>query len=335
VPELPEVEQVRRTLVAALLGATVNAVQLLRLDMVADANGVAFDRRRRRLKHALLNGSTITGLRRHGKQLALLGDRGPVLVIQLGMSGQFTFHAHGQRLARRDHVHCVWTIQRTEPAADCRFAVASKGRLVFRDPRRFGVLTTLDSPEALRNRWDALGPDALTMSADQLGARLFGSSRPIKAALLDQATLAGVGNIYADESLFLAGIDPRTPCGTLTPLAVDRLAAAIRLTLAQAIDGGGSTVRDYLNANGEPGRYAERLLAYGRGGKPCRRCGTVLVSLQVAQRTTVMCPTCQRDGTGSSDEEKNQFSSSTELGAAGLWINPEILHKALQDNSLH
>lgn len=319
-----------------LLGATVSAVQLLRLDVVADADGVRFDRHRRRLKGALLGGSTITELRRHGKQLALLGDRGPVLVIQLGMSGQFTFHGHGQRLARRDHVHCVWIIQRTEPATDGRLAVPSKGRLVFRDPRRFGGLTVLDSPDALNHRWEQLGPDALTMSGEQLAARLRDSSRPIKVALLDQATLAGVGNIYADESLFRAGIDPRTPCSKLSPQAVDHIAAAIRAILAQAIDSGGSTVRDYLNANGEPGRYAEQLLAYGRGGQPCHRCGTTLVSLQVAQRTTVMCPSCQRDGfRGIDDEEKNQFSSSPELGSAEMWINPELARKVMQDKRLH
>jgi formamidopyrimidine-DNA glycosylase len=296
-PELPEVEQVRLTLAPALLGATVHTVTLHRPDVVSDADGAVAPPGRRGFARGLLKGLRVIELRRHGKQLALLSDAEPVLVVQLGMSGQLihqpTRAAGAPTPARHTggdaHVHCTWTLRREGQLCGC---------MCFRDPRRFGGLTVLRDSRALEARWALLGPDALTPDALAIARRRFtserrSSRRPIKAALLDQQVIAGVGNIYADESLFMARIDPRTSCSDLPPSAWSRLTRAIPRVLQQAIHGGGSTIRDYLNAVGEPGSYAQRLLVYGRGGQPCRVCSRMLQAVQVAQRTTVFCPTCQ------------------------------------------
>jgi formamidopyrimidine-DNA glycosylase len=139
-----------------------------------------------------------------------------------------------------------------------------------------------------------LGPDALGVTGEHLFERTRGSTRSIKAALLDQSLLAGVGNIYADESLFAAGISPRRASGRVSRERCERLAGAIRMILARAIQAGGSTLRDYVDADGKQGASQLSHLAYGRGGEACVACAGVLRSALVAQRTTVWCPNCQK-----------------------------------------
>ncbi|MGH7133502.1 MAG: bifunctional DNA-formamidopyrimidine glycosylase/DNA-(apurinic or apyrimidinic site) lyase [Phycisphaerales bacterium] len=267
-PELPEVESVRRSLQPHLLGVTVRSVMLRRRDIVTGPSSPA----------ALLAGETITHLDRRGKQLALIAASGRALIVQLGMSGQFFFRAAAPA-PELTHVHALWTLPR--------------GQLVFRDPRRFGGLTTLASAAALTDHWTALGPDALTVQATHLVKRLATARRAIKAALLDQAVLAGVGNIYADEALFFAAIAPTRRADRLSAVDLDRLAGAIRQVLAASIASGGSTLRDFLDGDGRPGAYRDRHAVYGRAGQPCRTCATKLRSGLLAQRTTVWCPTCQ------------------------------------------
>jgi formamidopyrimidine-DNA glycosylase len=278
VPELPEVEHVRRSLEPALLGAAISRVSLRSPGIVEPALAP------RDAPRALLARQTIAEIRRHGKQLAIIADTGRVLVIHLGMTGELMLAPPGGAFRAQDHLHAIWVL-------------GPRGRLGFRDPRRFGGLWPLPDPHALANRWAALGPDALDLDHRHLERRSAGSTRAIKAALLDQRLLAGVGNIYADEALFLARIAPVRPAGGLSPQEHRRLARAIAEVLTTAIGLGGSTIRDYRNAQGDAGRAADRHRVYGRVGLPCTECRSTLIAAQIAQRTTVWCPRCQPDTT--------------------------------------
>jgi formamidopyrimidine-DNA glycosylase len=294
-PELPEVETVRRCLAGVLPGTVVARVALARgrRDIVT---GPA-------RKPDLLQDCVIDRLDRRGKQLAIIGvpppataapdrpaDHEPaasrVLIVQLGMSGQLFHVLPGARLERTDHVHARWDLAtpRGEPA----------GRLIFRDPRRFGGLRTFASHADLLAAWDAeLGPDAPLVTASHLRDVLGASRRNIKAGLLDQAAVAGLGNIYVDESLWLARVAPTSLCLALTPRDWDALTSAIHRVLAGAIAARGSTLRDYRDGAGQRGGAQLLHQAYGRAGLPCPRCGVALVSAVLGQRTTVWCPACQ------------------------------------------
>lgn len=282
-PELPEVECVRRSLEKGIVGGRVLQAELLRCDMCesVDARGCVLDTK----SEHLLRGGDLERVVRHGKQLAMVASDGRAVCIHLGMTGQVLVNPAAQPRSE-GHVHARWTVRLPK---DGRIV-----QVVFRDPRRFGGLWTFENYEHLRRtRWSALGPDALTISVDALTQGLSGRVCAVKAALLDQRTLAGVGNIYADEALFRAGLDPRTRAGKLDDAQVRRLTQAIRETLKQAIESGGSTLRDYRDATGSPGAYQERHAVYGRAGKACTRCGGTLLGLILAQRSTVYCPTCQ------------------------------------------
>lgn len=273
-PELPEVETVRATLAPHWIGRRVESVRVERADVIR-----AGDARHRRA--ALGEGARVGELLRHGKQLAVLFDSGRVVHIHLGMTGQLFILPPGAAPPRPDHVHIRWRLD--------------NGRTVcFRDPRRFGGLWLFRSLDELRaERWNALGPDALTITAGALRANLRGSARAIKACLLDQAVLAGVGNIYADEALFGVRIHPSTPALSLAPADVARLASGVRAVLRAGIRARGSSLRDYLDAELRPGTQQNRFRVYGRGGEPCPRCRHPLETTRVAQRTTTFCPVCQ------------------------------------------
>ncbi len=273
-PELPEVESVRRAL-SPVVGVPITGVRVARRDVVRDA----LARRRGRLDPAaLLAHDRIASTARRGKQLALIGASGRVVLIHLGMSGQILVLDHAAPAGAHAHVH--WTL------ADTR-------RVVFRDPRRFGGVWLLPDRAALEQRWSELGPDGLTVTDDQLAAALARSQRPVKAALLDQAAVAGVGNIYADESLFTASIAPTRPCATLSPGDWDRLARSVRTVLAAAVEARGSTLRDYRLPDGSPGGAGLSHRVYGKSGHPCPICGGPIARLVLAQRSTCWCPTCQ------------------------------------------
>ena len=204
-PELPEIETIRRTIGPLLVGRTLHVAAIGPHDMRArgEGRGTGGSRSSWITQRELLDGARIDRLERRGKRLAILASDGRALVVQLGMSGQLMTGED----AEATHRHVTWNIGRR--GAD----------IVFRDPRRFGGVTPYRSHASLLEAWDLeLGPDGLTVTAEQLTQRLSGK-RAVKAALLDQTVVAGVGNIYADESLHLAGIDPRTrqcaaaPCG--------------------------------------------------------------------------------------------------------------------------
>ena len=280
-PELPEIDHLRRSLEPVLLGSVVLRVSLTRPDIVRCSSSRTRRPEQGVRRRRLLMGERIERLQRHGKELAIVSRGGASICIHLGMSGQLWHCPPGERLRRRDHVHCVWHL-------------GERGRLVFRDPRRFGGLWCYASLDDLRAvRWSRLGPDALRIDTRTLRQVLAGTRRSIKATLLDQGVVAGIGNIYADEILFAAGIHPQSVASLLPPDRYRRLANEIRRVLAAAVRRGGSTIRDYVDGNGAAGSYALRHRVYGRAGQPCTVCGQLLHGITEAQRATVLCPGCQ------------------------------------------
>jgi formamidopyrimidine-DNA glycosylase len=277
-PELPEVEAVRRGLFP-VLGRPIVRVEVLRRDVIAAGPNVKAP-----IDPAwLLAGSAVQRLDRRGKQLALVGGSGRVVVVQLGMSGQVrTLAARPADLPT--HTHVLWTY-------------ADGSVTLFRDPRRFGGLTLVPDFDALRTgHWANLGPDALGIDPAHLAQAAGRSARTLKAILLDQRVLAGVGNIYADEALFRARLGPRHQGRGVRRPEWDRLAQSVRDILDAAVDAGGSTVRDYVRPDGSPGAATLAHAVYGRGGLPCVSCGRPLRQATLAQRTTVWCPGCQAKG---------------------------------------
>lgn len=271
-PELPEVESIRRAL-APIVGRTVVKVEIFRTDVIE-----GLPRGVEQRQNSLLVGGRIIDLLRHGKQLGVETDNGRTVCIQLGMSGQVLRCTASTEPRKHDHV--VWTLD-------------DRSTLTFRDPRRFGGLTVGDAG-SLKRRWQDLGPDGLTLSDESLAAALTGRNRAVKAVLLDQALIAGVGNIYADEALFMAGIRPARNASRVRGDEVPKLAQAIRTVLAKAVEARGSSLRDYVQPDGVKGEAVLLHQAYGRGGLPCIRCGAPLRKTTIAQRTTVFCAECQR-----------------------------------------
>lgn len=271
-PELPEVECIRRALVGPMRGSCLSLHALYRRDVVSGS----------RTRRALLDGSCIVELVRRGKQLSLVGADGRTIVVRLGMSGQLLLLPPASPLP--SHAHVVWSITNTRDRTQW---------LVFRDPRRFGGVETFRTTAARDAVWSRLGPDALTVRSTQLVIALGGRRQPIKAALLDQSCLAGVGNIYADEALFLAHIDPARKCTTLSCGDIRCIADAIRFVLKSSIKHGGSSLRDYVLPSQARGSFVSAHQVYGRADLPCRRCKAPLRSTRISGRTTSYCPQCQ------------------------------------------
>lgn len=269
-PELPEVERVRRTLEPHLLHQTILEAVVFRKDVVRGG----------RTPTDLLAGRRIVRLDRLGKQLALVGDDGGCICIHLGMSGSLRFSTQPQTPDR--HVHVRWTLP-------------GGAALVFRDPRRFGGVWTFPSEAALRDqRWRNLGPDALRVTPGELHALLSRKRLALKAALLDQGVVAGLGNIYVDELLHVCRLSPLRPACGVDAAHTRCLVRRMRTLLASAIRAGGSTLRDYADANGTAGGFQTRHRVYGRGGQPCLTCRAALSTATVAGRSTVYCDYCQR-----------------------------------------
>lgn len=282
-PELPEVEAVRRQLAASILGRVVERVRVHRRDVIRDPKG----RRRGRITGEELGvDRKIRRIGRRGKQLVIgfEGDHG--LVVRLGMSGRIEVGDLALRRRVPPHRHVTWTIA-GDSGRPCL-------RVDFIDPRRFGGIHLFESPEDRDQRvLGGLGPEATLIDGKALGDRLRGSRRAIKAVLLDQQAVAGIGNIYADESLFRAGIQPHRPACDLTDRDLERLARCIRTTLDRAIKAGGTTLRDHRLPDGSTGTFSDGHLAYGRSGQPCTRCGTPMNGSIVAGRSTTWCESCQ------------------------------------------
>lgn len=276
-PELPEVESLRRSLEARLRGAVVRSARVVRRDMLHHNPGASIV--------PLPAECRVRALHRHGKQLVIEGSDG-CLLVHLGMSGSLRIVDGDAPPADETHVHAHWTLT----CLDGRVRT-----LRHRDPRRFGWLEShADLASVKESCWQALGPDALDVQANQLMERLTGTRRAIKSALLDQSVVAGIGNIYVDESLFRARVHPCLRADRLDTATSTRLAACIRAVLGKAVELGGSTIQDHRTADGGWGSFQRLHRVYGRDGQPCTICGTSLRRTLVQQRATVFCPVCQR-----------------------------------------
>jgi formamidopyrimidine-DNA glycosylase len=269
-PELPEVETTRRGIAPHVLGKTVRAVI------------VRQPRLRWRVPAALareLPGQSVRRVERRGKYLLLGADQGTA-ILHLGMSGSLRVTDVAAPPGKFDHVDIVFA------GGHC---------LRLRDPRRFGAVLWTRDP-GRHPLLVHLGPEPL--GEDFSGAYLFGRTRRRKRAirdfLLDGRQVAGIGNIYANEALFAAGIRPARAAGRLTRAECARLVKAIRGTLKRAIRAGGTTLRDFRGGDGRPGYFQLRLKVYGRAGTPCARCGTPIRARRLGQRSAFYCPGCQR-----------------------------------------
>lgn len=279
-PELPEVETVRRNLATVLPGRRVEAVEVRSPHCLAEPDPELFRRS--------LTGRTIRGVGRRGKYLLLDLDGGFVLAVHLRMTGRLVYEVPGTgpaaagETAPDPHTHAV-------------LRLSGGGRLSFRDVRKFGRLYLTPSLSSLLPA-GKLGPEPLEegFTPEALASRLKGRQARVKAMLLDQRVVAGVGNIYADEALFLAGIHPERRAGSLRKAEVERLHAAVRQVLEEGIRHRGTTFSDYRDGFGEPGGYGERLAVYGREGAPCRRCGGPVSRIRSGGRSSYFCPACQR-----------------------------------------
>ena len=313
-PELPEVETVRLTLLQHVVGRRVARVEIRRAGVVR--LGKAGQPKRKAaavVTPALLfENQVITDIQRLGKQLFFIAKPPPLpplevlkiqnyknssetknaifrLCIHLGMSGSLRFFPTGSDCAQAvdKHAHVLWHIEATKNSPG--------GLLMFRDPRRFGGIWYFQNETDFQTMCIApIGPDALSIDAEHLKVAFKRTHRAVKAALLDQSILAGMGNIYIDEALFAAGVDPRALAHRLPPAVIERLAAASRDILTRAVAAGGSTVRTYVDGSGKHGFFQFHHAVYGKGGKACEKCGGTLKLIRLAQRATVFCPTCQK-----------------------------------------
>ena len=271
-PELPEVETTRRGILPYLHGRRIRGVEVRepRLRWPVPP-GLA----------ALVSGEKVDSVERRGKYLLLRLGKG-TLLIHLGMSGSLrVLTAPAASPRKHDHIDLL----------------LEDGRLLrYHDPRRFGAFLWLEGDPARHPLLAGLGPEPLGVGFD--GDYLFRLSRgrrtSVKQFLMDGHVVVGVGNIYANEALYLAGIDPRRRAGRVAAVRYARLAAAVREVLEGAIAQGGTTLRDYVNGNGAPGYFALSLNVYGRAGQPCPGCGEAIRQVRSAQRSTFYCPRCQR-----------------------------------------
>lgn len=273
-PELPEVEVTRRGIAPVLCGNRVldaiARVPALRYPLPTDLGRT-------------LEGQRLTAVNRRGKYLLLDFGHGQ-LMIHLGMSGSLRLVPADLAAEKHDHFDLVFRIGGK--------AVA----LRLRDPRRFGAILWLQGDPLAHPLLSVLGVEPLTdeFNAPWLRQELAGLSAGIKPTLMDSHRVVGIGNIYASESLFRAGIDPRAAAGRVSLKRLERLVPVIKTTLAAAIDAGGSSLRDFIRSDGSSGYFQQQYFVYGRSGEPCRVCGRPIRELRQGQRATFFCAGCQR-----------------------------------------
>jgi len=284
-PELPEVETVRRGLERVLLGQQIVGGEVL---LARSFSGVWSD----------LMGRMVREVGRRGKVLLIGLDQGKTALVHLRMTGQLIYQPQDGS-PREGGGHPSVALIRKLPNAHTRviWEMSSGARLFFNDQRTFGSIKLLEDTELPTEPFLAkLGPEpwdkAFSIAALHRAFQRRSRSS-VKAVLLDQEVVAGIGNIYADEALFLSGIHPATPAGALSETQIKPLIAKIREVLERGIEYGGVSARDYVNAEGLRGRMQEQLYVYGRDGMPCKLCGTTLQKLRTAGRGTHVCPQCQ------------------------------------------
>ena len=268
-PELPEVETVRRAMARHLVGRRIVGVTTSDKRLREPLPG-------KRLQK--LVGKRFVAARRRAKFLLLDLNSGPTLLVHLGMSGNLLFRPGGEK-----HDHAIFDLDSGPP-------------LVYSDPRRFGMILALTPAEMETNPYlDRLGVEPLddTFDADYLHTHCKGRTRPIKSLIMDGHIVVGVGNIYASEALFRAGIRPTTPAGRIGKRRIERLVTAIKEILSAAIRQGGTTVRTY-KGTGDGGRFQQQLSVYGRADENCLVCDRPIESLVLAGRSTFYCRRCQK-----------------------------------------
>ncbi|MDH4228534.1 MAG: bifunctional DNA-formamidopyrimidine glycosylase/DNA-(apurinic or apyrimidinic site) lyase [Nitrospirota bacterium] len=278
-PELPEVETTRRGIAPHVEGHRILRVTVrearLRWPVPPEVQ--------------LATGQTLCRVERRGKYLLLRLERG-TLLVHLGMSGSLRLVNSGVAPGRHEHLDIVFATDQSADKPSNREEIA----LRLTDPRRFGCLLWCagDTHPLLAK----LGPEPL--SADFSGAGLFDRARgkrvAVKHFLMDTHVVVGVGNIYASEALFMAGIRPTRTAGRISRARYETLATAVREVLERAIRAGGTTLRDFVGGDGKPGYFAQELMVYGRGGEPCVRCATPIVCRHLGHRSAFWCPRCQR-----------------------------------------
>lgn len=270
VPELPEVETIRRGIAPYLVGQRIHDIIVreprLRFPVAPELS-------------ATMRGQRIGSVDRRSKYLLLRGERN-TLMLHLGMSGRLHVLPEPVALRKHDHVD---------------IALESGTLLRLHDPRRFGYMV-LQAGDAAEDRWLMhLGPEPLgaAFTADYLHGRFRGRTAAVKAAIMDAGIVVGVGNIYAQEALFRAGIRPARAAGRVSRADCARLVNAIKEVLEQAIAAGGTTLRDFSGADGAPGYFQQDLFVYGREGQACRVCSATLRMTRITGRSSGWCPSCQ------------------------------------------
>jgi formamidopyrimidine-DNA glycosylase len=270
-PELPEVETVRRQLDRRLSGATIEQIHLF-------WDGRVFPRTRFR---SLIEGKTITAIERRAKLLIWRFSDRTALIAHLKMTGNFLFVDRPGKREKHDHV---------------LFSLTKRGKtlfLVWSDVRKFGFLKSVSSAE-LERTVGQYGPEPLETGVEDLAACFLApKTRKLKAALLDQSCIAGVGNIYADEACHRAGIRPTRRLATLSQRERLRLATEIRSVLSESLEQKGTSANDYVDTQGERGGFLDLLRVYGRAGEPCRTCAASIKRIVLGGRGTHLCPRCQ------------------------------------------
>ncbi len=273
-PELPEVEITRRGLLPDLQGTTVGAVTC-RTPTLRYPLPRGLDK--------AIGGRVLREIRRRGKYLLFQFDNG-VLLLHLGMSGSLRVIDGSLAPQKHDHVDIAFD--------------SKTGRKVLRlrDPRRFGALLWIEDDPAQHPLLAVLGIEPLedAFTPEWLHRETRGLKVAIKTMLMDSHRIVGVGNIYASESLFRAGIDPRRAAGKISPARIEKLVPAIKQTLNNALKAGGSTLRNFIHSDGSSGYFQLEAFVYGREGQPCRVCGTPIRMIRQGQRATFYCPKCQR-----------------------------------------
>ncbi len=269
-PELPEVETTRRGVEPYSRGRRVESLAVREARLRWPVPVDLADK---------LGGQTITAVERRAKYLLFRTGRG-TLLVHLGMSGSLRVVSHGEPPGRHDHIDLLLS------GGHC---------LRFNDPRRFGCFLWLETGEQ-SPLLQHLGPEPLSAEFDGrlLHQRSRGRRSPVKQFIMDGKVVVGVGNIYANEALFLAGIRPDRAAGRISRARYERLSEIIKQVLTSSIEQGGTTLRDFVGGDGKPGYFAQQLYVYGRAGEACKRCDTVLRERRLGQRSTVYCVTCQR-----------------------------------------
>jgi formamidopyrimidine-DNA glycosylase len=273
-PELPEVEVLRRSLEPHLIGDRIERVEV-RNPALREPVDVALLRR-------AAKGREVTGLRRRSKYLLIDLEGGWTVVVHLGMSGRLTLALTGAEIEPHEHV---------------AFHLRSGRRLRLRDPRRFGVVFAVRTAElAADPHFSALGPEPLEpeLSGAALARAAAGRRGPVKAFLMDAGVVVGVGNIYASETLHRAGVHPGRSVARISRRRWEMLAAAVVAVLRQAISQGGTTLNDFADGEGRSGYFQVSLAVYDREGEPCRACGRPVRRIVQSGRSTYYCPGCQR-----------------------------------------